>query len=193
MCFRSAAVLALLAVTPLRAEAAEPYPFVGVYSVLDRDMETHYGMDKFTCLASLIVQRQDGSYTAYHIDMDKLGKEGKAEFHPYEQGQCDYSQPKHMDTCKVSKSNWGENEYYSDHQGEKDGVIQLANVFKGKPGEVSFAAMRKCPFDETKIKPHLSDVWLNYSDDDFSWVIYRYLPFNPDLAVKIRADLGIGP
>ena len=87
-------------------QAAEPYPFAGVFSVLRADFEKHYEMTKFLCLASISVQRADGTYTAYHIDTSKLG-EPSVEFHPYESGSCEYAAEKKTEHCKVLKSNWG--------------------------------------------------------------------------------------
>ena len=180
-----------LALTVPHARAADPYPYVGVYSILSADFEKNYGMTKYLCLASLTVQRADGSYTAYHINMQKLGVEGIAQFHPYETGTCEYSAAKKTEDCKVQKSNWGQYRYFIEHRGEADGAEVQAVVDMRNPGTLTISNMRKCPFDETRIKPHLSEEWLNYSDDDISWVFYRYLPFNPDLAAKAAKNLGL--
>jgi len=190
---RCFAALAILLLASPVARAAEPYPFAGVFSILEAESEKHFGMDKFTCLASLVVQRPDGSYTAYHVSMEKLGAEGKAEFHPYETGICEYSSVKKLESCAVTKSSHGQYKYLADHQGETDGVTRLAIVDLRNPSQVNISIMRKCPFDEARLAPHLSEQWLNYSDEDFSWVIYRYLPFNLDLAAKAAKDLGVSP
>lgn len=182
----------LLFATPA-ARAADPYPLVGVYSILEAEAEKHYGMDKFTCLASFAVQRADGSYTAYHIDETKLGKDFKVEFHPYDTGICTYDAVKKLETCKVTKSNWGEHLYYIDHRGMIDGAEVQVAVDAANPSAASTSNLRKCPFGEEQIKPFLSEVWLNYNDDDFSWVMYRQLPFNPEQGPKIAKALGIAP
>jgi hypothetical protein len=173
------------------ARAADPYPLVGVYSVLGAEAEKHYGMDKFTCLASFAVQRADGSYTAYHIDETKLGKDFKVEFHPYDMGTCSYDAGKKLETCKVTKSNWGEHVYYIIHRGTIDGAEVQDAADAANPTAVSTANLRKCPFDEAQIKPFLSEQWLNYNDEDFGWTVYRYLPFNPDVAPKIAKAIGV--
>ena len=59
------------------------------------------------------------------------------------------------------------------------------------PLQMTSMAVRKCPFNETHITPFLSPDFLNYSDDDFGWTVYRWLPFNPDLGPKIAKALGI--
>jgi hypothetical protein len=184
--------LLLLAALPSQALPAEPYPYAGVFSVLEAEAEKHYDMTKFTCLASLSVQRADGGYTAYHVNMAALGKDGVARFHPYEMGVCEFTPGKNTEHCKVTKSNWGKYEYYIDHRGEIDGAHVQAVVSMKNPTAVTISNMRKCPFSEERIEPHLSDQWLNYSDDDINWVLFRYLPFNPDLAAKAAKDLGIG-
>lgn len=189
---RKRLVAALFSALPLAAaDAAEPYPYVGVYSVLEAKSEAHFGMDKFLCLASINVQREDGSYTSYHVDMAKLGKDGTVRFHPYEEGTCTYTAATKTERCRVLRSNWGEYEYIIEHKGEIDGAHRYSNVSLKDPSKVYDMAMRKCPFPEQRIAPHLSGEWLDYSDDDIGWVIYRYLPFNPDLGDKAAANLGI--
>ncbi len=190
MGLRHVVVVALAGVFATPAVAAEPYPFAGVYSVLRADFEKHYEMTKFLCLASISVQRADGTYTAYHIDTSKLG-EPSVEFHPYESGSCEYAVEKKTEHCKVLKSNWGTSEYFIEHRGEADGAMVQAVVSMRNPGTVSISNMRRCPFDETKIKPFLSEEWLNYSDDDIDWTLYRHFPFNPEQAKQVRKLLGL--
>jgi hypothetical protein len=190
MGFRHAIALALAGVSAVPAAAAEPYPFAGVFSVLRADFEKHYEMTKFLCLASISVQRADGTYTAYHIDTSKLG-EPKVEFHPYETGSCEYAAEKRTEHCKVLKSNWGTSEYFIEHRGETDGALVQAVVSMRNPRTVSISNMRRCPFDDAKIKPFLSEEWLNYSDDDIDWTLYRHFPFNPEQAKQVRKILGL--
>lgn len=171
------------------ARADDPYPFAGVFSFLETKAEKTYSMDKFPCLASFSIQRGDGSYTAYHIDSNEFGKGVK--FHPYEIGTCAYSAVKNMEQCKVSKSNWGESEYFVQHTGMKDGVEVVQQVNLKTPMQMTEMTVRKCPFDAAQIAPFLADDFLNYSDDDFSWTMYRWLDFNPDLGAKIAKALGI--
>ena len=190
MVSKFAYALVLLATAAGLAWADEPYPFAGVFSQLEAKPEADYGMTKFTCLASFTIQRSDGSYTAYHIDSATVGS-GKIMFHPYESGSCSYTAVTNMEHCKVSKSNWGESEYFIQHAGQKDGAMRLNQVNFKTPNHLSEIAMRKCPFDEAHIMPFLSEEFLNYSDDDFSWTILRWLPFNPGLGPKIAKALGL--
>jgi hypothetical protein len=136
------------------------------------------------------MQREDGTYTAYHLDNQKLG-EGKVQFHPYETGSCEYSAIKKTENCKVEQSNWGKYQYFIDHRGLVDGAEVQAIVDMRNPGTVSISNMRKCPFDETHIKPFLSEDWLHYSDDDLGWLMYRQFPFNPDQAATVAKLLGV--
>jgi hypothetical protein len=190
MVSRIGCALALLAGLSGNARADDPYPFAGVFSFLDAALERHYGMDKFICLASFSIQRGDGSYTAYHIAEPSVAQD-KPTFHPYEIGTCSYDAAKHMETCRVSRSDWGEYSYFVEHVGEADGVIRVNQVSLKNPGQMNSLAVRKCPFTEEQITPFLSEDFLNYSDDNFGWVMLRWLPFNPDLGPKIARALGI--
>lgn len=190
MGFRHAVALALAGVSASPAMAAEPYPFAGIFSVLEAKSEKLYEMTKFLCLASISVQRADGTYTAYHIDTSKIRK-SKVEFHPYETGRCEYAAENRTEHCKVAKSNWGQYEYFIEHRGEADGAVVQAVVSMRNPGTVMISNMRRCPFDEAKIKPFLSEEWLNYSDDDIGWVLYRHFPFNIEQAKQARKILGL--
>ena len=187
---RLACMLALACAAASPVQATEAYPFAGVFSVLRADFEKHYEMTKFLCLASISVQRADGTYTAYHIDTSRLG-EPKVEFHPYESGICEYAAEKKTEHCRVLKSNWGKSEYFIEHRGEADGAMVQAVVSMRNPGTVTISNMRRCPFDEAKIKPFLSEEWLNYSDDDIDWTLYRHFPFNPEQAKQARKILGL--
>lgn len=189
MIFRPAIALALMCgATP--AMAAGDYPFAGVFGVLEAAAEENYGMDKFACLASFNIQRADGTYTAYHLDTDAIGN-SQALFHPYETGSCEYSPEKKTEHCNVEKSNWGKYDYYIEHRGEKNGVMVQATVDMRNPTAVSVSNTRKCPFDAVSIKPFLSEDWLNLSDEDLSWVLYRHFPFNPDQAKLVAKALGL--
>lgn len=190
MAARLVCTLLILAVTAGAALADEAYPFAGVFSFLEAKAEKNYGMDKFTCLASFQIQRSDGSYTAYHIDSNAIGK--GVMFHPYEIGQCSYAAATNMERCKVTKSNWGESEYFVQHKDSKDGVMLIDQVSFKNPLQMTEQAVRKCPFDAAKIAPFLSEQFSDYSADDLGWTLYRWLPFNPDLGPKIAKALGIG-
>ena len=190
MGFRHAIALALAGVSAAPAIAAEPYPFVGVFSVLEAESEMHFEMTKFLCLASISVQRADGSYAAYHIDTAKIRK-SRVEFHPYVMGSCEYQAEKKTEHCKVQKSNWGKYEYFIEHRGETDGAMVQAVVSMRNPGTVKISNMRRCQFDEARIKPFLSKEWLNYSDDDIGWVLYRHFPFNVEQAKQARKIIGL--
>ena len=184
-------VLALtaFAISAGAARGAEPYPFAGVFSFLDAAAEKRYEMDKFPCLASFSIQHSDGSYTAYHIDSNEFGKGVK--FLPYEVGACVYTAATNMERCKVTKGLFGESEYFVQHKPEKDGAMMVDQVSLNNPSQMSEMAVRKCPFDEAKIAPFLSQDFSTYSGDDFSWTMYRWLNFNPDLGPKIAKALGI--
>lgn len=173
------------------AQAADPYPFAGVFSFLESQSEKRYTMDKFTCLASFSIQHGDGSYTAYHIDSNAIGKGVK--FLPYEIGACAYTAATNMERCKVSKSLWGESEYFVQHKPDRDGAMMVDQINFKNPSQITEMAVRKCPFDEAKIAPFLSTELSTYSDDDFSWTMYRWLDFNPDLGPKIAKALGLAP
>jgi hypothetical protein len=190
MAHRQAGVLALVLAAAGPVHAAELYPFAGVFSVLEATAEEHYEMTKFTCLASLSVQRADGTYTAYHLDTAAIGK-SKVLFHPYETGACEYSSAKKTEHCKTVKSNWGIYDYYIEHRGEKDGAFVQATVDMRNPTAVTVSNMRKCPFDEAHIRPFLSEEWQNLSDEDLNWVLYRHFPFNPDQAKQVAKTLGL--
>lgn len=189
----SASACAMLVLLAAAARAADSYPYAGVYSALGAEWEKLYGMDKFTCLASLEVRQADGSYTAYHINTALLGKDFKVRFHPFEQGVCEYTAATRAERCKVTQSNWGESEYFIEHKGVVDGVERYNQVSLRDPSQVQDIALRKCPFTEDHIRPFLSDEWLHYSDDDIGWTLYRHLPFNPDQGPKIARALGIAP
>jgi hypothetical protein len=190
MAARHILALAAVVAAPDMARAQDAYPFVGVFSVLEAHSEQHFEMTKFLCLASFNLQRADGSYTAYHINTGMLGK-NKVQFHPFETGTCDYSAAKKTEHCKVQKSNWGNYQYFVDYRGEAGGARVQASVSMREPGKITISNMRACPFDEARIKPFLSDQWLNYSDDDLGWTLYRHFPFNPKLAPDVAKALGI--
>lgn len=161
-----------------RAALADDYPYTGYYTTA-AEAGRWSPLDIRACTLNFFEQKKDGTFTAYHADLERFESKGELRYVVYQRGHCSYDAATKLERCttdfdtdqdkiggsyadilgKIGKASIDTISFDTVEQGE----AYVAGTSTEGASAVSYYA---CPFDKAGIAAMLSKDETTLSGDE---------------------------